>query len=232
MRWNGELDEYNCFLKNLQHIRRVACDSNSDKITPVIKSKLFDDIFVESIKEEVEKLIPICKFIDFSQSSSCTLAESYDEWMKLKDVETLRVEWKKRDKKLAFLPALIGHSLHPGFKGRGLDKKKSNQVNQALLSILASDAVDDLISFREGKGSFGNPRLEKLNAQSYWKLMQNECPKLAEIAILYVSLPSSTASIERLFSMWKHVHDPTRNRLSKERSEKVAFLYHILNTQR
>jgi hAT family C-terminal dimerisation region len=60
--------------------------------------------------------------------------------------------------------------------------------------------------------------------------MQLEFPEVSSLALKYVSLPSSTASLERVFSMWQHVHSKSRNRLSKETSEKLIFIYHSLKT--
>ena len=49
-----------------------------------------------------------------------------------------------------------------------------------------------------------------------------------ELAIRLVSAPASSASIERIFSTFAHVHNKVRNRLSVEKAQKLVYCYRTL----
>lgn len=235
-RWKGELKELECFLENLPFMRLVVAEkpigeTKAKKKERLANNKQLNNLeLIEKIDTAIINLKPICELIDTVQASACTLPEAVNEWLNMKPLDGHMDAYLKRDKMFCSTPALISYSLDPRFKGEKLNKKKKKQVDEALLSILRTQKdLDDLENFRQSKFSFGAESLKNLSPTEYWKILEMEYPKLAKIAMTYVSLPSSTASLERLFSMWKHVHSITRNRLSSENSEMLAFIYYSLN---
>ncbi|KAK9730705.1 hAT family C-terminal dimerization region [Popillia japonica] len=59
-------------------------------------------------------------------------------------------------------------------------------------------------------------------------LTEVECPNLAGLAIKLLKIPAASEQIERVFSSWGHVHSFSRNRLTFERSKKLAHIYYTL----
>jgi len=58
----------------------------------------------------------------------------------------------------------------------------------------------------------------------YWKLKQNEYPKLANLARVYLSVPAGSAASERMFSTGKNVLGTTRLSLTPSNMEANLFL--------
>lgn len=230
------MKELECFIENLAHLQLIVKEQpygeNKEKKKERLRhqKKLNDLQFIEKVEQEIVKLEPICLFIDKVQTSDCTISEVVDKWLDMKPLALHRESFEKRDKMFCSLPALIAYSLDPRFKGVKLSKQKKKQVDQALIHILRTQKdLDDLENFRKCLNIFGYESLKNMSPVNYWKLVADECPKFAEIALKYVTLPSSTASLERLFSMWKHVHSIVRNRLTNEHSEMLAFIYYSLD---
>lgn len=58
----------------------------------------------------------------------------------------------------------------------------------------------------------------------YWERNKGRFPALAEAAQVYLSAPSMSVDIERLFSTAAHILDEKRNRLSSQNAEKLIFI--------
>lgn len=204
----------------------------SNLISDELIGKLFDDDFVSSVQQEIEKLSPICDFIDFAQRIlHTTLSEALDKWLSLPVIEGHHKAWLRRDAMMCKLPVLIAYTLHPKFKGEKLPSILKKQVNVTIYNNGKGEkAFSDLKKFLKGEAQYGDKDALNLNPEDYWELMQPFCEELSAIALKYSSLPSSTAPLERVFSMWSYVHSKSRNRLSAATSEKLLFIYHYYKT--
>lgn len=230
-RWKAERDELKCFLNNIHFMRQAADDLTTNLLQTNLINRLRDDKLVEMVQHEVEKLDPICCFIDAVQSRDCNLAEATHNWLQLKPIPQHHCDWLKRDEMICVLPALIAYCLHPTLKGQLLSQGQKMKVEVAIYENGRGEQT--LVSykkFQQGEGLFGDTDAIVLKPVEYWELMAVESINLSKIALTYVSLPASTASLERIFSMWAFVHDKSRNRLTNERSEKLLYCYHTLKT--
>jgi hypothetical protein len=64
------------------------------------------------------------------------------------------------------------------------------------------------------------------NAISFWTLFGIKLyPNLAEIAIRMLTIPTSSASSERVWSIFSFIHSKRRNRLQNQKVEKLVFIY-------
>jgi hypothetical protein len=59
---------------------------------------------------------------------------------------------------------------------------------------------------------------------TYWKERRNKYPKLTEIVLKNISVPASSAGIERVFSQSKLILSDVRNRLGSESFEKLLLI--------
>lgn len=230
-RWKGTRDEEHCFLKNVAFMREVINSQVCQKLSEPTKIKINDDLFLDNVKTEVEKLNPICTFIDKVQSRECSLAEGIHCWLKLKKIKGKENSWIKRNMMVCSFPALIAYSLHPQLKGELLSPQQKNLVSTKMFNNgTNAELYDSYEDFVNCKGLYDNESFFKLNPELFWDLMSATSEELSIFALKYVSLPSSTASLERVFSQWAYVHDKSRNRLSADRSAKLLFCYHHLRT--
>ena len=228
-RWKGERDEENCFLKNRSAMKTIVGEIQSQLLPEKVKLLIKSEEFFVKVSKEVEKLSPVCDFIDLSQSDDCTLSTALNKWLKMKPLKEHYAAWENRNKMICKLPALVAYSLDPKYKGILLNRDQTNKVNVAIYSNgKGENAYQQLENFRQSKGKLGCQKALNLPANMFWDLMKTSSPELSEIALKYTLLPSSTASLERTFSMWSYVHNKLRNRLSNDRSEKLIFIYHTL----
>lgn len=230
-RWKAERDELQCFLNNVIYMRQAAEELTSNLLPDELIFRLWDEVLIESVQKEVEKLNPICNFIDAVQSRDCTLAEATHKWLQLGPIPQHHCDWLKRDKMICVLPAIIAYCLHPKFRGQLLTKAQKTQFEVFIYANGRGEQVIEAYKkFQRGEGLYGDFDALELKPVDYWELMESESSALSKIALTYISLPASTASLERIFSMWAFVHDTSRNRLTNDHSEKLLYCYHTLKT--
>ena len=65
--------------------------------------------------------------------------------------------------------------------------------------------------------------MEKIRPTAWWKgFCSNQ--ELSKIASKILSLPSTTAAVERSFSTYGNIHTAKRNRLSNDTAKKLVFI--------
>lgn len=197
-----------------------------------ISDNLRDNLYCEKLTSNVQQQIillnPICEFIDFVQAANCTLAEGVAKWLSLEPVKNFEKHHIIRTKMVLTKPGRIAYMLHPKFKGEKLDKDFMG-TKFLIMKMLDIEGQNKFLEFMGGIGPvFGENILKSLNYISYWNAVIEYCPGLGEIAKKYLSLPASTASLERIFSQWSFVHNKTRNRLASDKSEKLIHVYNSL----
>lgn len=192
---------------------------------------LWDPQFEDSVDKELVKLNPICTYIDYVQSRNCTLADSVDKWLQIDWILGYFDKWTKRNDMICDLPSLIAYSLHPIYKGTRLTAPQKVRV-KTTIHRLGEETYSEYEKFMNNEDQFGDKEVLKLKPETYWKIMQFEYPKIAKLALSYLPLPASTASLERVFSMWAFIHNKSRNKLSSETSEKLIYIYHALKTMK
>ena len=173
-RWKGERDEENCFLKNRNAMKTVIDEFKSQLLPENLKLLIKSEDFFIKVSKEVEKLSPVCNFIDLSQSDNCTLSMALHHWLKMKPSKEYNAAWKNRNKMICKLPALIAYSLDPNYKGILLNKDQTNEVNVAIYSNgKGENAYQQLENFRQSKGNLGCQKALNLSAILFWDLMKN-----------------------------------------------------------
>lgn len=197
-----------------------------------VNKLLHCDKFYQRVTNEAERLAPVCFFIDFAQRADATLAETYDQWLSLKTINGWKKKWDKRDKMVADTTTLVAYSLDHRYRGKNLTQRQKQIVDHFLLKTLKSSSChQDLIDFREKRGIFSNEKMQALSPDGFWRFLLSTHKLLAETALRFVTLPASSACLERLFSMWGKIHNNERNRLGPERSFKSATIYHYLRKE-
>ena len=127
------------------------------------------------------------------------------------------------------ITGLLAYALHPTYKGIRLSTLQWNEVKTRLY-MTGEEVYQQFESFLSGDKGFNDEFLLQTKPQVYWNTMKIQFPLIARIASSYINLPASTASLERVFSMWSYIHNKSRNRLSKKTSENLIFLYHSIKS--
>ncbi|XP_052124418.1 uncharacterized protein LOC127749614 [Frankliniella occidentalis] len=126
---------------------------------------------------------------------------------------------------------LAAYMLDPRFRGEGLDDEEIIKAISFIsteserLGIDLGEAIANLGNFRSKAAFFAMPSLwkaaETLHPATWWSGLCANQP-LAKLAANLLSLPPSTADVERGWSNYGFVHNKTRNRLTNDRTAKLV----------
>ncbi len=129
-----------------------------------------------------------------------------------------------------------GYALGPEFHGHG---RPTGEVEKGLLTmmerLLPNDAAVakaqlQLTEYYNKSDSF-SPEVNRgwtvVRETVAWKWLTfgTKTPELMHVAVRVLSLPCSTSSIERLWSIFGFIRSDRRNRLTVARSEKLAYVF-------
>ena len=105
-----------------------------------------------------------------------------------------------------------------------------------LLSTMYPEMIPTYLSFLEQTDPIPKLRFREearqVSSTVWWTSLTGS--KISEdfielaIRLVRVSAPASSASIERIFSSFAHVHNKVRNSLSVEKAQKLVYCYRIL----
>ena len=111
--------------------------------------------------------------------------------------------------------------IHPKYFGKNLSPEQRLKAEN-LLSTMYPEMIPTYLSFLAQTDPFHKLRFEKKHdkyLQQFGKKSltgSKVSENFIEIAICLVSAPASSASIERIFSTFAHVHNKVPNRLLKK----------------
>ena len=189
-----------------------------------ITSMIFDQDFINSVTQAVSLLDPICDLINKCQSATASIACAAEAWLSIRfPVENIDADVHLQKRRSCALkdPLLIANYLHPVYRGRKLNNEQIDRVNDYLLEHLDSTGLEDLLKFTHSSEIFDILNRKKdIKPLLYWELAARKCSSLGTLAKRFLSIPASSAQLERVFSNWSYVHNKLRNRLGAEKSKK------------
>ena len=105
---------------------------------------------------------------------------------------------------------------------QGFDKGKSKSIFRHLESARAQSAVQNL-SEKSEVSTYLECRIEdpSVDPLSCWKSKSNSLPKLSKLAKIYLGIPASSGSVERMFSIAGALQRSRRASLSWSTIEKL-----------
>jgi hypothetical protein len=245
--------ENESLIRNLEFMRKIALqkDMSETDIPSNIRKLLSDLQFEEKLKLQIAIQEPICNYIDRVQARDCPLSEACELWFDIKypqdknkkkkssskgKEKSLSEKKAHRDDQIFDITTLISHSFDPRYRGKKFSDGQKGLVYNWALKKLNSNDLNIFYEFIEMKKNFapGNFHFED-DPFLFWRTIKETEPDyvtVADLALQYISLPASTAQLERLFSMWQHVHSLRRNRLTQETSQNLTKVYHTLKTSK
>lgn len=121
--------------------------------------------------KDVDKLFPICRFIDTVQSRDCTLAEANHSWLQNNSIPRHHCDRLKRDKMICVLPALISYCLHPNIQGQLITQDQQLKVEVAIYDKgRGEQALEAYKKFQRKEGLYGDPDALMETYGNLWKL--------------------------------------------------------------
>lgn len=132
---------------------------------------------------------------------------------------------------------LLAYLLHPSYNGENLSREEREQAEE-WLRTRKPDFIPLFLSFLAKDAPFPASRFDQhalqTPAATWWRAMSRTPgidASFAELAVQLVSIPASSASIERIFSTFGLVLSKARNRLGIERAAKLVFCYRHLSVE-
>ena len=150
------------------------------------------------------------------------IADSCEEWMKLLQLDELKCHQSKIQQrfKQAITPThLLANMINPKYMGQRLSCEQQEEA-RGLLILLNASLLPQLYQFQAKAAPFPASIFEcrdALDPVTWWKIIKTSknlvAHELCHIAINLLILPSSSASIERIFSNFGLIQTQLRNRL-------------------
>ena len=136
----------------------------------------------------------------------------------------------------------VAYQVHPKYKGKQLSINQENvatvwltSINENFVAPLMALSIEDEAAYP--KSMLAAKVTGTFSPTKWWKVMEVKAEKISgpvtpqcckfmqEIS----SLPASSASVERIFSIFGQVHTKLRNRLGNEKTAKLVRCNRMLN---
>lgn len=228
-------DSYKNFLENVDHYRTI---SKQRDIRKTINDDIFELIqsteFKRKVQREVDIQDPICELINKCQKFTTNLAEGAEQWLNIRPPQNAsslqKTKFEERQEMALNGIALAAYYLDP-YKDRS--KLSTEQISEArhyINSVTSGDITGELYEYENLNEELTHLKCKVDNALDFFTCSRGVLPQLSIIGTRLSRIPCSSAQLERIFSMWQHVHTKARNRLTFERSKKLLHIYVYLKT--
>jgi len=227
-------------------------------LKPNVKKTISSSNFWKKVEFFYSLMNPVAKWITKIESDTPQLSivpiiftelkKSFEETLKNNNI--LRYEEKHNimealDQRKEFCQSKIhkaANLLDPKYLGKLFDSNDHNEAIEFIyqlskhmdnIEIDARKVISDFAFFKNKSGPFSKTNeylwvaAEETEALHWWTAFCNHT-ELSKIAIKILSLPATSAAVERTFSTYKDVHSSKRNRLLNERAAKLVFIKHNL----
>ena len=122
-RWCSYRDHFRRFLHNLKPMRKIVVDGKYS-VKKDVKKLLFDEELEAKVRAFVKVFEPVCLLINKCQETECNIADSTEEWLKLKEPEgcgEFKDFYDFRRKKALGTYGPTANYLHPEYRGLNIN---------------------------------------------------------------------------------------------------------------
>lgn len=251
-RWGSVCQCYDSLIKNKRALQGLAIDDRSRQyLDNSVKSLLLSEIFwdqTEGFHKLLEPFLSAIKLIQGDEVSLSVVMKVFADLdqsiaKNLSQSPTLKSEENSIKKILPSRKSFITKKIHlaanlldPRFRGEHIDEEDMIDAIETIHEIAtheqenSSDKVlAEVADYRSKEKLFSKEFLwksaEHTSATSWWNGLCAST-QLSKIASKILSLPPTSASVERSFSRHGWIHSEKRNRLTSERAAKLVFVSH------
>lgn len=239
-RWNSQLTCLETFERNHNSYIKVSND-HLQEMDQCIVARIRDFNLLQQVKDLIMQLTPVSRALDTLQSNSTTVADACHLWCKLLKDDNLKphfVTVKKRFSQSILPWHLLAYLLHPKYRGEYLSYEQKEKARECLQKINPS-FLSYAVNFELKEKPFQNTLFSEqvimtIDASKWWRSVAKSCEISKEFCGLIAHLqacPSSSASIERIFSNFSFIHTKLRNRLTITNVSKLVFCYGMLKKE-
>lgn len=237
-RWNSQRTAIDTFLKNRPFFLMITAQ-HEDLIEQRIRNLINNIGLYREAKNLLDNLTPVASALDRLQSDTTSIADACDTWLGLLREDCLQPHIAKVQKrfKQAITPThFLAYCLHPNYRGEHLSSEQV-QVAHDLLLTKNPELFPHFCCFQSEekpflKSMFHTSCVTKVDPCVWWKTAKKTSKdlngELCDLASVLLKLPSSSASIERIFSNFGAIQTKLRNRLGLEKAAKLVTCYRAL----
>lgn len=248
-RWTSQRAAFQSFVINHPLMVQIR-DSYESEIKDEIRIILDDRQVLVEAKRMLKQLESVSQALNLLQSDSTDLSVCTQSWLSVMNEESINAEVKddllRRSDQALTVYHKIGY-----FLDNRLLRNFDNQTNRPELSQIDEEEIRSF--FAEKSESFSmilaayetkdvsvfpsitfNPSMGKLQPVKYWKYIgkisrENAVKDFCQFMEHIFACPSSSAGIERIFSIAGGIHTKERNRLGSKTVDKLIKVYRYHN---
>lgn len=252
-RWGSYLECLNSLVATKTILQTMAINDDATKTLPKKhKQVLLDDQFWTNLENFRSLLRPIVHWITYLEgdynsihvvwSSFSEIEKSLESLAFLSPIEAELIKQKFEERKLHALKPIhfAACMLDPRSQGLIMSTQQQidgceaicqigQQINQNTLDN--QDVMVELAMYRSREGVWAKDFVwkavenEGVSALLWWKTFY-QYTKLGKVAIRILSVPSTSASVERSFSTFSFIHSKKRHKLNTTRAGKLCYIAH------
>ena len=243
-RWGSALDCVASVYTNREALIQCAVDDTlKGKLPNTLKQLLIADKFWEDIKLFCDTLGSLVELIHYFEADTPRLSTAYEKLMNIKnhfmrvDNISQRLEaifdskWRHVNTNLL----MLSNTLDPKSKGSQVPPVCMPGVRAYIASIIPASTdqvklIGDLAQYLTKSGNFAEDIMwqqaeSSISPITWWKVFGALTPELSDLAIRILSIPCSSAAIERIWSTYGFLHSKVRNRLTDVNASRLLYTH-------
>ena len=211
---------------------------NEELIDPRIRSIIHNVGLFNEVKHLQLQLQPVSNGLNRLQSDSSTIADACETWIDLLQNSGLQTYMLHRFQQAMTPTHYLANILHvhPQYRGKLLLPDQVSSAQDLLLQTNPDMLPDDLLSFMTDSLEISNTLLPasvitRTRPTVWWLSLSKSSPvskDLCSLAQKILKMPSSSASIERVFFNFGLIQTKLRNRLGLQKAANLVFSYWYL----
>lgn len=251
-RWGSYLECLNSLVITKTILQTMAINEDAIKTFKNHKQTLLDDQFWSNLENFRSLLKPVVNWITYLEGDYNTIHVVHSAFLEIEKIleqflpltlsttEADLIKQKFKDRRLSALKSihLAACLLDPRSQGLIMSAEEQIEsceaiyrIGQNMNSIDDQNVMVELGMYRSREGLWGREFVwkavenEKLSALLWWKTFYQNT-ELGKLAIRILSVPSTSASVERSFSTFSFIHDKKRHKLNTSRAGKLCYIAH------
>lgn len=238
-RWNSHKMCISSFLHNYHKYVTIASEHQDQFETRI--AKILDNVAIYKECLTLNKQLDIISSaLDELQKDSTTLSRAVEIWKNVMEAEELKQHKDvivKRYKQIIRPEHFVANIMDAKYGGGKLTSEEEEeaeawimQYHPEWLPAIMAFKIKDVDYFP--KSLFSENIVSQFSASKWWEILKEKVQKNNKLDSDFCSffqslhsVPSSSASIERIFSTFGFIWSKLRNRLSSEQCEKLVKIY-------
>lgn len=209
------------FKENRRSMKLFAADDENE-VPEVVKLLLDDKTLVNEVNNILKVVGPISNVLNYCNEPDSNLGLALEKFLQ-EDISSLSLEDYELNQIYNWC-AVLCNFFQPALRGKRIPRTYISELFSKMIMPLKKE-IGFLHSYEGESGEFNHEVRRSLENEPklYWQNIKFHCPILSEIALSYVSLPSSVLTPSQQSNNNSYLSNQILNGLSNELKEKAIF---------